>query len=181
MITIYNSFPTNPVDFELFMVVPPPSNDVMINWGQDGIVGTISVRSGGSLTIQSAAGFTMPVNAVARELHLLLKSKKSSGYPGVGSLHLEIRSGSPTGSVLATSNVADFNSSELHVDVPFVLSSPVSLVAGQVYFACLSLTGVSGDCLYQLPIKNGGQYGYRMSTSGAWSIAGGQAPVRLVS
>lgn len=180
MITIYNSFPASPIEYELFMVVPAPSDDVLISWGQDGIVGALSARSGGSLTIQSAAGFTMPSNAVATELHLLLKSKKSSGYPGVGSLHLEIRAGSPTGSVLATSNVADFNSSELYVDVPFLLSSPVNLSAGQVYFACLSLTGVSGYCLYQLPIKNGGQYGYRMATSGAWTIASGQAPVRLV-
>lgn len=180
MITIYDHFPESPPEYELFMVVPPPRDEVLVNWPFSDSTNWLSSRSGGSQFIQGATPFSIAEGCSISSVVIPMRSMKAE-YPGSSAVRIDLREGSPSGPLLGSGQVADFNSAGQYIEKEFVLSSPVSLQPGVTYWVTFVLPSVTGgDCVYQMPVRTGPGAMYRLSPSGSWVQGVGQVCMKLV-
>lgn len=180
MILIYESFPTDPPEYELFMVVPSHREEIFVNWPFNDSTNWLSVKAGGSEFIQGATQFSVADACSIASIVVPIRSMKPAS-PGSSAVRIELRHGAVDGLLLTDSQVVDFNSSGQYVEKEFTLSSPIALHPGTAYWIVVVLVSVTGgECLYQMPVKPGPNCSYRLSQSGAWVNGNGQVPLRLI-
>lgn len=107
-----------------------------------------------------------------------MRREIDAGYPGTGTVTLEVRSGSVTGTLLGTVSTATFTEGTVNTRT-FTLASPVALSAGVTYFLVLNLTSISGgQALYRVLARAGVGTIWSDATL-TWTSYTNQSPLRL--
>lgn len=153
---------------------------VDVSWPYDSArdTGLFSVAAG-SFTTRSSIPFVNTITRTIKSVSVPMRKQVEASYPGVGTVQLQIRSGSNTGTVLATATTAQFTSATVSAKL-FTLPANLTLQAGVTYFFVFSLINLSGgDSVYRLltdPTKGTIWSNYNETT---WTSYAGQSPLRL--
>ena len=161
------------------ITIPSGIMPVEIEWPYDQAVHTslFSVQAN-SPTSSVALVYTPTTSRKLSEVEIPMRREIDGAYPGTANVTLEVRSDSPTGLLLGSTDTVPFSDGTVSTRT-FTFATGVVLQPDVAHFLVLKLTDVSGgQALYRLLTRLGSGTTWSNPT-GSWASYNAQSPLRM--